>query len=330
VGVVAHGLHKWLPSDSFLSVTGAKGQESWSKRQHNVACPDAKNLNRFIDEFQPDIFVAVETTFNEKVVNAVCTARKVRLATIVMHESYVPYRTFPNLFICPVKCCYDKVVEPNKVYFELPFEIESFKYVPRTQARRFLHIMGYGAAYNRRQTREVVAGFLAANLPGSTLTVHCQQPIEKEYGKVHDPRIIYRFNEMRTPAEVYAGFDVLLQPDSYAGFNLPLLEAKACGMPVITVEGPPMNELVRDVDALIRPVRCERVGTKATSDSLQRTHELNMTRYIVSPEGVAEAIRRMAACDIRAKSARARKCAEAHAWTEAKAEELRQLLGSVL
>jgi glycosyltransferase involved in cell wall biosynthesis len=334
VGIIAHGLLRWLKADSFLSVEGVKkGQDMWLERQHNVVCPDRQNLGRFIDEFKPDIFIAVETTFNEKAVSAVCSERRVRVATIVMQESYVPYRTVPDLFICPVRCCYGKVREPNKAYFDLPIEIESFKFVPKTQAKKFLHVMGYGAvgaAYNRRQTHEVVAGFLAANLPGATLTVHCQPPTQREFGEVKDPRVLYRSVAMRTPAEVYDGFDVLVQPDSYAGFNLPLLEAQACGMPVITVEGPPMNETVRDPAALIRPVRVEGVGTRHNPTSPVRSHQLNMTRFLVSPQGVADAIRRIAACDIVAKSARAREYAEAHAWTEARAEELRGLLGSLM
>lgn len=324
-GVVAHGLFKWLPVDSIYSVGTVKGQEQWTDRQVNVGIPNADSLDKFLTRYRPDVMVAVETMFDDALVCAVCSRRNVRTVNIVMHESYNRGRTWPDLFLCPVHVTYDKVADTNKAFYSLPFDIEPFTFKLRTRARRFLHIMGYGAAYNRRQTREVVAGFLLADIPGATLTVHCQQDWRKEYGHVDDPRVNYRLESMPSQAALYDGFDVLLQPDSYAGFNLPLLEAKACGMPVITTDAPPMHELVRDPDALVAVARTDRVETVSGIPS-----RLNMTRYLVSAESVAATVKRLAATDIRAKSRRARACAESHAWTRDRAEELTRLLEGIL
>lgn len=325
VGVIAHGLFKWLPGDSFLSVASSKGTATWTTRQMNVSSPRPPFFKTFLRRYQPDVVLSVETNFdNGHYVFDACAERGIRTATVIMHESYNPGRTRVGLYICPTHICFARVEEPNKAYFELPFEIEQFHFTPRTQARRFLHVMGYGAKYNRRQTREVVAGFLEADLPGATLTVHCLQDWRVEYGNPKDPRVTFRRQLIADQRAIYDGFDVLVQPCSYAGFGLPLLEAQACGLPVITTNATPMREQVTDPVALVPVAKAQRLETKGTSPT-----RVNMVQQLVTAEGVADTIKLVAACDIRELSLRARRYAETRAWTEAKAEELRTLLRAI-
>lgn len=325
VGVIAHGLFTWLPADSLLSIGSSKGQATWSDRQMTVSHPRPLLLQIFLRRYQPDVVLSVETMFdNGHYIHDTCAKRGIRTATVIMHESYNPGRTRLGLYICPTHICFARVQEPNKAFFELPFEIEQFHFTPRTQARRFLHVMGYGAAYNRRQTREVIAGFLEANLPDTTLTVHCLQDWRAEYGRREDPRVTFRRRCFPAQSDIYAGFDVLVEPCSYAGFGLPLLEAQACGLPVITTDAAPMNEQVHDLAALVPVAKVKRLDTRGNSPT-----RVNMHQQLVTAEGVAATIRRIAADDIVALSARARIHAEYRAWTEAKAEELRTLLRNI-
>ena len=46
--------------------------------------------------------------------------------------------------------------------------------------------------------------------------------------------------------ELFAGCDVCLAPSRWEGLGLHLYEATAFGMPIITNDNPPMNELVTD------------------------------------------------------------------------------------
>ena len=325
VGVIAHGLFRWLPCDSIYSVASIKGTSRWSSHQVNAKWPRSPFFPLFLRRFKPDVLISVETMWDDgHYVFDACAERGIRTATVIMHESYNPRRTKLGLYICPTRICYNRVQEPHKIYFKLPIEIERFRFTPRTQARRFLHVMGYGAAYNRRQTREVVAGFLEADLPGATLTVHCLQDWRAEYGRREDPTVTYRRQLFAHQRDIYDGFDVLIQPCSYAGFGLLLLEAQACGLPVITTDAAPMNEQVTDTTALVPGAKVQRLDTKGNSPTC-----VNMNQQLVTSEGVAETIRRVAAGNIRAMSARARIYAVSRAWTEAKAEALGTLLRNI-
>jgi len=325
IGVIAHGLFTWLPAHAVISIRSAKGQDAWTPRQANITAPRPPLFCRYLKGYETDVLLSVETMFdNGHFVYDRAAQRRIRTACIIMHEQYDPNRTRHGLYICPTRTCFARVTEPNKAYFELPIEIAPFPFTLRHQARRFLHVMGFGASHNRRQTREVITGFLLANLPGATLTVHCCQDPRPEYGQHDDPRVTYRRALLPDQAAIYADHDVLIQPDSYAGFDLPLLEAQACGMPVITTDAAPMNEQVRDPAALVPVNKVIRLETRSGSPT-----RLNCDQHLVTAEGVAATITKLAAGDIRAKSELARVYAESRAWTEPRAEELRTLLRNI-
>lgn len=325
VGVIAHGLLRRLPADSFLSVRGAKGQDHWTDRQVNITIPRPPLLEQFIRRFTPDVLLSVETNFdNGRYVFDTCRRRGIRTATIIMQESYNPGRTSSGLYLCPTRIAYDRVDVPNKAYFEWPIELEPFPFELRTRAHRFLHVMGYGAMHNRRQTREAVAGFIEANIPDSSLTVHCLQDWRAEYGRLEDPRVTYRRKLFPNRQDVYTGFDVLIQPSSYEGLGLPILEAQACGMPVITTDAAPMNEHILDAGDLVPVNKVVALETRGACPT-----RVNCAQHLVTAEGVAAAIRHMSAGDIKAKSHRSREYAETRAWSEKRATELRSLLAAI-
>lgn len=64
---------------------------------------------------------------------------------------------------------------------------------------------------------------------------------------------------VRQMAEFYRSADAYVSPYRAEGFNLPVLEAASCGIPVICTKGGPTDEFVRDdfalsIDSLLTPV----------------------------------------------------------------------------
>ena len=54
-------------------------------------------------------------------------------------------------------------------------------------------------------------------------------------------------------AALFTGADVFAYPSRYEGFGLPVLEAMACGTPVVTTTGGSLPEIAGDAALLIEP-----------------------------------------------------------------------------
>ena len=71
---------------------------------------------------------------------------------------------------------------------------------------------------------------------------------------------------------LYSGAIAMLFPSQEEGFGWPIVEAQACGCPVVTTDRPPMNEISGDAAVLIDPARPERAAHKiaqALNDTVQ-------------------------------------------------------------
>lgn len=67
-------------------------------------------------------------------------------------------------------------------------------------------------------------------------------------------------SESDLPA-LYTGADVLVFPSLWEGFGFPVLEAMACGTPVVTSEGSAMAEVAGGAAVLVDPLDCETIAS---------------------------------------------------------------------
>ncbi|MBM4053781.1 MAG: glycosyltransferase [Planctomycetes bacterium] len=159
--------------------------------------------------------------------------------------------------ICPTKSCYQKFKSlgvNNIEYIQWGIDLNQFKPGEKKENTRvrFFHPAGWGGLHARRGTQFVIDAFVKMNNSESELLVHTQfrqdtttidnyhqhllneRNIKIQYGTVSREEIIRMYQEA----------DVAVLPSKWEGLGLTFLESIACGLPIITVDAPPMNEFV--------------------------------------------------------------------------------------
>jgi glycosyltransferase involved in cell wall biosynthesis len=143
------------------------------------------------------------------------------------------------------------------------------------------------------------------------------------------PRIVHLDRELSTGemAALYRGCDVLVHPYRGEGFAMPVLEAMACGLPVIVTAGGPTDEFCPDgacwrIAAAVEELPVNRIDDVATAG---RPHRLQpdpgeLLRLLVEADRDPAGRARRGACGARA--------ARAYGW-DAVAERYRDRIASL-
>ncbi len=151
---------------------------------------------------------------------------------------------------------------------------------------RFFYPAGFLS--KRKPLKPILNAFSGVSDPNIRLTVKAQ--VERQAKRLHraaaeDPRIEVILEDLPTDAHLrlFAAADVCLSPSRWEGLGLHLYEATAFGMPVITNDNPPMNEIVIDgVNGLL--VKGRRRGEAKSG----------IPSYDPSTRGLRRAIKRLA------------------------------------
>lgn len=117
-------------------------------------------------------------------------------------------------------------------------------------ARLFLHNAGIVNPDDRKGTRETIRAFMKAKVPGAQLLVRLQKEVPLPS---HDSRVIIEIGNKTAVSELYGTGEVAIQPSKMEGLGFMILEPACCGLPVITLDYPPMNEVVRQKELLVQP-----------------------------------------------------------------------------
>lgn len=113
----------------------------------------------------------------------------------------------------------------------------------RGPARVFAHNSGIVERDDRKALRETLEAFALVKDPALRLIVRAQAC---DLPAPDDLRVDWRIGHLPSKSDLYAEGDVLVQPSKAEGLGFAILEAMACGLPVITADYPPMNEYIRD------------------------------------------------------------------------------------
>jgi glycosyltransferase involved in cell wall biosynthesis len=159
---------------------------------------------------------------------------------------------FVDIFMSPTKACHEMLKVWRKEmglkwdlhYVPAPIDTNIFKFTKRNQCQTFLFNNGTGGGEawtrggGRHPPRKGIDVILevAKRLPNIPFIVRSQVEVPAV-----TPNVTL-ISASATREELYELGDVAIQPSRYEGLGLQALECQACGMPLITIDAPPMNE----------------------------------------------------------------------------------------
>ena len=194
---------------------------------------------------QVDAFVFFETPFDWTFLSA-CRNRKVKTVLVPMYE-WTPRRwpDRPDLLACPSLLDLDFFKAGSIPAVHLPIPVDPNLWQKRTRALRYLHNAGHIGHRQHKGTLELLKAVqhLRSNL---TLTVRCQDQgpfqglLRTVPGIEKDPRVTFEYGD-KSQEELWANYDVYVAPEKFNGLSLPIQEARAAGLLVMTTDRYPAN-----------------------------------------------------------------------------------------
>ncbi|MFC1680648.1 glycosyltransferase [Pseudomonadota bacterium] len=206
----------------------------------------------------------------------------------------------PDLFLCSSSLNMEMTPYENKVLIPDPVDTEAIGFRRRTRAITFVHNAGRFGTQFSNCTPEVLAAIPLVKNPNVRFVIRSQKDITF---RVDDPRVRYE-GAVADYRDLYREGDVFLMPQKFRATSLPVQEAMAAGMPVMTTDMKPFNEFC---PFLLQPSSTEML----TGHPLRRP----VLAHRVTPETIAEAIDRLAESEIEVQSRQAREYAESISWS---------------
>lgn len=221
--------------------------------------PTVEELIQYLDTCHPDIVFIIETPFNFDFFR-VLQDRKVKIVYVPMPDckEISEIRPFFDTISAVINhtrighTLYSVELQEKAVYIPYPLDTTLFRpYPDRLCSSFFLHNQGTGDASFRKGTDIVLSAFrqLRQFAPNTTLLFNCQ-PYETKHSHIRDGRsnrgVTIFTTDKDSPEKLYQNGIVYVAPSRREGLGLPILEAMACGLPVITTDAPPMSEWIKN------------------------------------------------------------------------------------
>jgi glycosyltransferase involved in cell wall biosynthesis len=126
---------------------------------------------------------------------------------------------------------------------QVPVDLERLPFRERHKAERFVTVYGHGGPGDRRSIVQITDAWRMMGHEAPLLTVRSQKPIKELEGAKLPSNVTLQVGNVRQVPELYAEADVAVLPSKYEGVGLSLIEAQACGLPVITTDLEPMRSI---------------------------------------------------------------------------------------
>ena len=258
-----------------------------------------------------DVMLFFETPFDWSLPIR-CKDRGIRTALVPMYE-WTPRRppSWFDVVICPSALDYDYFCMTSTVGFcykcvHIPIPVRTDLWKPRTKALRFLHNAGHLGHREHKGTRQLLEAvkFIKSD---AEITVRSQKDVNM-VSLVYETKITSGRVQFQTDLpyeQLWDGHDVYIAPEKFNGLSLPLQEARAAGMVVMTSDRYPHNTWLPK-EPLIPVTGYGRVCISQ--------HYLEFDEAIIEPMVIAATIDSWYGRDISAISESGRVWAEQNSW----------------
>jgi len=151
--------------------------------------------------------------------------------------------------IVNVGCAVDSAYQPNGDSYGLPFA----------------YLLSVSNRKRHKNEFRIVEAFAKANLNPRTHLVFTGEPVADLVCCIEWHQLRSRVDfvgvvpEAKLPS-LYRGAEALIFPSLYEGFGLPILEAMACGTPVVTANTTAMPEVAGDAALFVDPASVEQIS----------------------------------------------------------------------
>ena len=245
-----------------------------------------------------------------------CRERGIKTVMIPMHEWFPtnPRHKF-DAFICPSEL--DVEYFPDSKFIPIPVDVP---WELRIEARRFLHNGGNLGCREHKGTRQLLQAIPLIK-SDAEITIRAQngsglsKMIHDVYKGVIPNRLKIELGE-RPYEDLWTGYDVVVVPEKFNGLSLPLQEARAAGLLVITTDRYPANTWLPK-DPLIR--------VNSESRQVVAGGYLNFIESELRPEDIAAKIDEWYGRDISDYSLAGKYWAEEMSWDVLKPIYLEEL-----
>lgn len=285
-------------------------RDDWYNGSCRIMSMHDTSQRRLIEDFcaSMEAMLFFETPFLWELI-PFCQRAGVKVALMPMHECMPdPLPAQPDLFLCP--SLLDLQCYPGGVFIPVPVDVP---WKQRTRAEVFVHNAGHGGLRGRNGTAELIEAIDLVKSPAKFI-IRSQEHIN--IGKLVRNSGA-RVQMGTSPREsLYSEGDVFVFPEKFNGLSLPLQEAYASGMLVMSTDRFPMNTWLPR-DPLIPSPRSER------SRVSPRCREFD--EAIVDPADIAAHIDRWYGRDVSEFSLLGQQWAEENSWATLKPRYVRTL-----
>lgn len=284
------------------------GREWYPDSEQIMVKPfDRQKAREFVSEL--DVFFFFETPFDWNLL-PFCRFQGVKSVCMPMHECMpVDLPAHPDAYINPSLLDQQHFSGPFiPVPVDVPWRL-------RTKAEVFIHNAGHGGLKGRNGTDELLQAMEYVQSP-LDLIIRSQADIEVGSEITADPRIRLCIGTVPTREELYAEGDVYVFPEKFNGLSLPLQEARASGMLIISTDRFPINTWLPQESL---------VPTCAYQEVQLSPRLLPIKEALVDPVDIAQTLDRWYGADISYYSKEGREWAETMSWDALKPIYLEEL-----